>query len=100
MELTQKVVKLMIGGEEYTLRGDSDNKKIIQVADYVNQKISEISQKTPHQSTSRITVLAALNIAEELFQERNEKDRKLQEYESQANQLLEWLDHKLAEVTV
>lgn len=99
MEVEKNPVKVTIGGEEYTVRGDADNETILQLARYVDGKIAEIAQKTPHQSTSRVTVLAALNIADELFKEKKAKEKRIQEYESRANQLLEWLDHKLAEVT-
>jgi len=81
------------------VRGDVDGQTIQEIAEFVNRKIREVAEKTPHQSSSRVTALAALNIAEELFQEKKARDRQLQEYESRANRLLEWLDRKLAEVT-
>ena len=99
MEVDIRPVKINIGGEEYSVRGDTDNHTILEIADYVNRKIAEVAEKAPHQSTNRVTVLAALNIAEELFRERQVKDKQLQEYEDRAGRLLEWLDHKLAEVT-
>src|SRR3989304_6152797 len=99
MEVDIKPVKIKIAGEEYTVRGDTDDQTILQIADYVNRKIGEVAQKAPHQTTSRVTVLAALNMAEELFKERKNRQRELLEYETKANRLVEWLEHKLAEVS-
>jgi cell division protein ZapA len=99
MDVEVRPVKISIGGEDYFVRGDVDGQTIQEIAEFVNRKIREVAEKTPHQSSSRVTALAALNIAEELFQEKKARDRQLQEYESRANRLLEWLDRKLAEVT-
>jgi len=99
MEVEIRPVKISVGGEEYSVKGDTDSQTILQIADFVNRRIAEIFQKTPHQSNHRVTVLAALNIAEELFREKQANDRQVQEFESRASKLLEWLDHKLTEVS-
>jgi cell division protein ZapA len=99
MDVELKPVKISIGGEDYFVRGDVDSQTIQQIAEFVNRKIREVAEKTPHQPNNRVSILAALNIAEELFQEKKAREKQLQEYENRANRLLEWLDHKLAEVT-
>jgi cell division protein ZapA len=99
MEVEVTPVKISIGGEDYFVRGDVDSQTIQQIAEFVNRKIREVAEKTPHQPNNRISILAALNIAEELFKEKKAREKQLQEYENRANRLLEWLDHKLAEVT-
>ncbi len=99
MDVEVRPVKISIGGEDYFVRGDVDSQTIQQIAEFVNRKIREVAEKTPHQPSNRVSILAALNIAEELFQEKKAREKQLQEYEKRANHLLEWLDHKLAEVT-
>ena len=37
------------------------------IADYVDQKMSKLAEMNPYLSTSKVAVLAALNITDELF---------------------------------
>jgi len=61
--------KLKIFGKEYTIEGEDVSPDYMRkVAGYVDSKIGELSQSS--QSSFDIVVLAALNIADELFQER------------------------------
>lgn len=54
-------------GETYTIRGDGDLEYIAKVAKYVDKKMQEIVSKTSTISTSKVAILVALNIADELF---------------------------------
>jgi len=63
----KNVVHTTILNEEYTLSSDQPREKVTVVADYVNRKMMEIYRKLPLASYKKIAVLAALNIAEELF---------------------------------
>jgi len=73
MASDSKSIKVKIFGSEYPLRGESEEltKK---VATYVDQMITTIHDKIPEQPPLTVAVLSALNIAEELFKER-EKTR-------------------------
>lgn len=62
-------VELM--GRKYTLRGDVDADYMVSLAQYVDNKISELKQLAPEADTSRLALLVALNLADELFQARN-----------------------------
>jgi cell division protein ZapA len=65
------------------------------IAGYIDRKMREIAHSSGIMSQSRIAILAALNIADELFQER-EKDAKTRKiFEKQATGLSELLDSKL-----
>lgn len=56
-----------IFGKVYTVRGDKDPEYVRRVAEFVDRKMREISQVTETVSTSRIAILASLNIADELI---------------------------------
>ncbi len=75
--MDRKSVKVKIFGSEYPLRGESEEftKK---VAGYVDSMISSIHDKIPEQPPLTISVLAALNITEELLKER-EKNKMLEQ---------------------
>jgi cell division protein ZapA len=60
-------VDVEIFGKIYTVRGDKDPEYVRRVAEFVDRKMREISQVTDTVSTSRIAILASLNIADELI---------------------------------
>jgi len=67
-------VDVEIFGKVYTVRGEKDPEYVRRVAEYVDRKMREISQVTDTVSTSRIAILAALNIADEFFALMEETD--------------------------
>jgi len=60
-------VDVEIFGKVYTVRGDKDPDYVRRVAEFVDRKMREIAQVTDTVSTSRIAILASLNIADELM---------------------------------
>lgn len=61
-------VKVTILGQTYNIKGDTSPEYIIQLADYVNQKIEEIGSNVPGGNSLQLAILASLNIADEYFQ--------------------------------
>lgn len=61
-------VKVTILGQNYNIKGDTSPEYIMQLADYVNQKIGEIENNVPGGNTLQLAILASLNIADEYFQ--------------------------------
>ncbi len=74
------VLKINIYGTEYPIKSDAetDTEYIRRVADYVDQKMREIEQNTQAKSSLKVAILAALNITDELFQERESKESLLE----------------------
>ena len=71
-----EVVQIDIFGSQYTIRkGSEDPEYIARVAAYVDQKMREINERLPVASVSRVAVLASLNLADELFKERQGSTR-------------------------
>lgn len=67
-ELERKVnVELL--GRTFTIKGDADPEYMAEVASYVNSKILEMKKLTSGDQT-KMLLLTALNIADELFQAR------------------------------
>ena len=56
-----------IFGNTYTIRGDEEPKYIQQLAQYVDEQMRQITEKTTTVSTGKVAILVALNIADELF---------------------------------
>lgn len=93
----QTTLRVNIFGEEYPVRAKADPDYITAVAKYVDQKMRDIAQKIPNRSFANVAVLAALNITDELFRERQDKEKKLTDVEEKTQEILVWLDQKLAE---
>lgn len=65
--------KVLINGTVYTLSGQESEEYIQKVALYINHKMDELKQSDNGQqlNTRLLNVLLSLNIADELFKERN-----------------------------
>jgi cell division protein ZapA (FtsZ GTPase activity inhibitor) len=59
--------------------------------------MQDVSNRISVHSPVKVAVLTAMNIADELFRERQDKDKKLSDIEERAQSLLHWLDRKLVE---
>jgi len=66
---SNKVIKVeaKIDGKVYIIKGNASEEHIKAVAEYVDKKIKMITKNRPNLSRSKATVLAALNITDELF---------------------------------
>lgn len=58
-------VTVTIMGRNYTLRAEEDPQYVRMLAAYVDDKLTEIARVSPRMSTTRLAILAAINIADE-----------------------------------
>ena len=56
---------LNIHGSNYTIRTAQESQKVTDIVDYVNQKMDEVARYQPKLNYKDVAVLAALNMAEE-----------------------------------
>jgi cell division protein ZapA len=84
-------------GQRLGLRADGDAEQLQELARFVDQRMREVADRTSSVDTVRIAILTALNIADELFKERetdqNDRQRKLEE---QAERLVLKLEEALS----
>lgn len=64
------VVKVTIGGDEYTLKSDRPPEYTKAVAEHVDNALKEVLSSGTMVETHKAAILAALSITDELFQER------------------------------
>ncbi len=85
-----------IFGSEYHLVSDDDEKYVKKVAQYIDDKMREIDKNQSINSPTRVAVMAALTVADELMQERayrNKLTEQLNEEAKKINQnILEYLE--------
>ena len=62
-----QVVSVDIRGQRYPIRSTLDPQYVNGLATYVDEKMRAAAESTPSGDATRLAVLAALNIADELF---------------------------------
>lgn len=90
-----KPVKVNIYGQEFPLKG-KDSAFIHKVADYVNEKMLEVgANMSGTTAVEKIAIIAALNIAGELFQMKQD-NQSVEEYiQSHSESLIKLIDEHL-----
>ena len=95
-------MEVTIFGQTLKLRGDADPEMTVKLAEFVDQKMREAVPSTMNLSNvlyneriARVAILAALNIAEELFQLRAEKENEKNLIEEKASAMLSLLEKEL-----
>lgn len=89
-------VRVEIFDQAYNLRG-SDPDYILKLAEYVDSKMRAVAEQTHTVDTSRVAVLAALNVADELHLLKRGHDSGSNEYAKRAQNLSDALDEVLQE---
>ena len=80
-------LRVNIFGAEYVLKATENQEEIIKIAEYVDQKMKEIDRSQAINSNIKIAILAALNIAEELFQNQKYKERIIEQVDFESKKL-------------
>lgn len=85
-------VQVQIFGHSYTIRGEANEEYILRVAAYVDRKMREVTEKLPVEALSKVAILASLNIADELFKERAQRQKRDDQLQDRAARLNAVLD--------
>ncbi len=91
MTARKNVVKVNILGGEYTLRTETTPEHAQAVAAYVDDVISETMQGGPMVESHKAAILAALRIAGELFEARDEAARVTASLRELSDEIRPWL---------
>jgi cell division protein ZapA len=68
---TKNAVRVIIGGEEYTVRSELPAEYTRDVAAYLDAALKRVRDSLPMVESHKAAILAALSITDELFQARN-----------------------------
>ncbi|HSL18131.1 MAG TPA: cell division protein ZapA [Methylomirabilota bacterium] len=83
-------------GQRLGLRADGDADRLQEIARFVDSRMREVADRSSSVDTVKIAVLTALNIADELFQEREtDQDVRQKRLEKQAERLVTRLDEAM-----
>ena len=78
-----------IFGQRLGLRADGDASRLHELARFVDLRMREVADRTSSVDTVKVAVLTALNIADELYQEREtDQDARQRQLAQQAERLV------------
>ena len=80
-------VEINILGQKYTIKGDAHEEYIRKLAAYVDEKLKEIHANNPNITPMKASILASLNIADELHKLREDHDNAARNIEEKTNAL-------------
>ena len=90
-----RVIPVDVQGQRYPIRTTLDPEYVARLAQYVDEKIRAATESTPTGDSLRLAVLAALNIADELFRCRDATQARSGELAERAGELERLLDRVL-----
>jgi cell division protein ZapA len=90
-----RVIPVEIAGQRYPIRSTLDDQYVARLAVYVDEKMRAAADSSPTGDTLRLAVLAALNIADELFRCREANRERSGEIAQRAGELERLLDRIL-----
>jgi cell division protein ZapA len=91
-----KPISVRIMDSDYTVTGNVDEEYTKEIARYVDQKMREIAEKLSYPSSAKVAILAALNIADELFDERKTRSQLMEELTRRARAMAQSLEQRLS----
>jgi len=93
------LVKVPILGQEYTVNTLASPEYIKKIASFVNDKMGEIQESGIEQDSQlRIAVLAAMNIADDYFQQQGENKDVISKLEENTGSLLKKVEDELNKI--
>jgi cell division protein ZapA len=90
-----QIVPVEIDGQRYPIRTALDPAYVTRLAAYVEEKMRAASDSTPTSDSVSLAVLAALNIADELFRCRQTSDARDGQIAERAEEIERLLDRML-----
>lgn len=85
----ERLVEIKVFGQVYTVKTDAQEDHIQKVAQYVNEKMDEVTKNTKSVSSLNVAILTALNIADDLIIEKAKRLALLEEVERKSKDLVE-----------
>ena len=93
--MAKKSLVVNIAGQRFSIRSDADEAYVQALAEYVDERLDEVHQGSRMVAPHRQAILAALNIADELFQERQGRDTLKQQVRKRSRAIMAFLDQEV-----
>ena len=90
-----RVIPVEIHGQRYPIRSSLDPEYVARLATYVDEKMRAAADTSPSGDSMRLAVIAALNVADELFRCRDASRARSGELAERAQELERLVDRVL-----
>ncbi len=95
MERRGSVTQVEIFGQTYSVRAEGESSYIHDLARFVDSRMKEVAERTATVDTTKIAILAALNISDDLYQTEKRKSGDPGDARARAARLIRKLDDAL-----
>ena len=96
MSEENNTVQISIFGQEYSVKAPADPTYIKKIAEYLDEKMREVqSGFNTTQSSTRIAILAGMNIVDELFEAKKKGESNSGDVEEKISSLIELIEENL-----
>jgi cell division protein ZapA len=83
----EKPIKVKIFDHEYMVKSDEDEEQVQKIAEFLNDRFSEIRKDMEDLSEGKTAILAAFHIASDYFQVLKERDDLVRDIQNRARSL-------------
>jgi len=90
-----KTIEIEIFGHRYTIKGEADEDYVKRLATYVDEQMRGLAQGMKTATLSKLALLAAINIAHQLFQSEQARQQGEVDVERRALCLMESIEEQL-----
>ncbi len=87
----RRSVAVTIAGQRYVLKSDADETYVNTLAGFVDARIRDVQRSSKQVATHQVAILAALQIADELFRERRGRAELRRRVREQSRRMLDAL---------
>lgn len=92
----QNSVKIHVYGKEYTIKSPQNPEVTKEYAAYIDNLMREVAKKTGSLDTTRIAILALLQVTHELFTLRKKQDADTREFDKKMEELLKEINNSMS----
>ena len=88
-------IEVDIFGQRLSIHGDGDESYVQELAQYVESQMNTIAGNLTTSTPTKVAILAAINIADQLFTQESRRQAGEAEVERRATELLECIDKQI-----
>ena len=90
-----KTIEVEVYGQRFSLQGEADEKYFHELAKFVDSQMRMLSQKMTTGTPTKLAILAAINIADQLFHQKRRRKGSEEEIERKAQEILDSIEQQL-----
>ncbi len=90
-----KTIEIEVFGHRFSLQGEGDEAYFHELAEYVDAQMRTLAKQTRTSTPTKLAILAAINVTDQLFQQQRNGDSGESEIERRAGLLVETIDEHL-----